>query len=91
MLLYNQALPQLRAVVKFGNLDSSRISVEEFRAQKELIADKGYSIDSAKVYFSGAGFPSVQRTELNGGNLGGLSSFLSRCGPGSIGRSSYPF
>jgi hypothetical protein len=36
------------------------------------------------VYFSGAGFPNVQQQALNGGNLSSLSSFLSRCGPGSV-------
>ena len=69
--------PRVTAV-EFKNQQFARAELENFDF------DLKYNVVSATVYFSGAGFPSVQRTELNGGNLGGLSSFLSRCGPGSI-------
>ena len=77
-------------VFKVGS-GKPRVTVVEFKTQQYARAelenfdfDLKYNVVSATVYFSGAGFPSVQRAELNGGNLGGLSSFISKCAPGSI-------
>lgn len=64
--------------VEFKNQQFARAELENFDF------DLKYSVVSATVYFSGAGFPNVQTTTLNGGGLGGLSAFLSRCGPGSV-------
>ena len=38
--------------IKWGDLDTNRISVEEFRNQKHLNSSEGLLIDSAFVYFS---------------------------------------
>ena len=46
--------------------------------------DTKYSVVSATVYFSGANFPNVQTSTLNGNSLAGLASFIQRCGPGSV-------
>ncbi len=46
--------------------------------------DTKYSVVSATVYFSGANFPNVQQSILNGNNLAPLASFIQRCGPGSV-------
>ena len=46
--------------------------------------DTKYSIVSATVYFSGANFPNVQQSSLNGNSLAPLASFIQRCGPGSV-------
>ncbi len=46
--------------------------------------DTKYSIVSATVYFSGANFPNVQTSVLNGNNLAPLAAFIQRCGPGSV-------
>ena len=64
--------------VEFKNQQFARAELENFDF------DLKYNVVSATVYFSGAGFPNVQPATLNGGGLGGLSSFLSRCGPGSV-------
>ena len=64
--------------VEFKNQQFARAELENFDF------DLKYSVVSATVYFSGAGFPNVQTAPLNGGSLGGLSAFLSRCGPGSV-------
>ena len=64
--------------VEFKNQQLARAELENFDF------DLKYNVVSATVYFSGAGFPNVQQATLNGGGLGGLSSFLSRCGPGSV-------
>ena len=64
--------------VAFKAQDFCRAELENFDF------DLKYNVVSATVYFSGAGFPNVQQATLNGGSLGGLSSFLSRCGPGSV-------
>jgi gliding motility-associated protein GldM len=64
--------------VEFKNQQFARAELENFDF------DLKYNVVSATVYFSGAGFPNVQQAALNGGGLGSLSSFLSRCGPGSV-------
>jgi hypothetical protein len=46
--------------VRFGSLDTSRVSVEEFNIQKELKIQEGYSIDSTIVLFGGANFTSLR-------------------------------
>ncbi len=46
--------------------------------------DTKYSVVSATVYFSGANFPNVQTSPLNGNSLAGLASYIQRCGPGSV-------
>jgi gliding motility-associated protein GldM len=46
--------------------------------------DTKYSIVSATVYFSGANFPNVQQSSINGNSLAPLASFIQRCGPGSV-------
>ncbi len=64
--------------VEFKNQQFARAELENFDF------DLKYNVVSATVYFSGAGFPNVQQAALNGGGLGGLSSFMSRCGPGTV-------
>ena len=64
--------------VEFKNQSFARAELENFDF------DLKFSVVSATVYFSGAGFPNVATAPLNSGNLGSLSSFMARCGPGSI-------
>jgi len=46
--------------------------------------DLRFSIVSATVYFSGANFPNVATASITGNSIASLSSFISRCGPGSV-------
>ena len=46
--------------------------------------DLKFTIVSATVYFSGAGFPNVAQSSIAGNSLAPLSAFISRCGPGSV-------
>ncbi len=46
--------------------------------------DLKFTIVSATVYFSGAGFPNVAQSSITGNSLAPLSAFISRCGPGSV-------
>lgn len=64
--------------VEFKNQQFCRAELEKFDF------DTRFSIVSATVYFSGAGFPSVATSSINGNNLAPLASFLARCGPGSV-------
>ena len=64
--------------VEFKNQQFARAELENFDF------DLHYSVVSATVYFSGAGFPNVATASINSGSLGGLSSFMSRCSPGSV-------
>ena len=64
--------------VEFKNQQFARAELENFDF------DLKYNVVSATVYFSGAGFPNVVSSPLSGGSLGSLSSFMSRCGPGSV-------
>lgn len=63
--------------VTFKNQQFCRAELENFDF------DVQYKVISAKVYFSGAGFPSVAMSELNSNNLSTLKQFMDRCSPGS--------
>lgn len=64
--------------VEFKNQQFCRAELENFDFNTR------FSVVSATVYFSGANFPNVATAQLNGNNLAPLSSFLTRCGPGSV-------
>lgn len=64
--------------VEFKNQQFCRAELENFDF------DTRFSVISATVYFSGANFPNVATAQLNGNSLTPLSSFLTRCGPGSV-------
>lgn len=68
-----------------------RMPSVEFKSQQYCRAelenfdfDLKFNVVSATVYFSGAGFPNVATTSIQGNNLSGLGTFISRCGPGSV-------
>ncbi len=63
--------------VEFKNQQYCRAELEKFDF------DTRFSVVSATVYFSGAGFPNVAATSITGNNLTSLSSFITRCQPGS--------
>lgn len=50
----------------------------------DFIYDVRYSVVSATVYFSGANFANVVTTSITGNSLAPLSTYLQRCGPGSV-------
>jgi gliding motility-associated protein GldM len=55
------------------------------RAELEnFVYDTKFSVVSATVYFSGAGFPNVATASINGNGLGSLSALMARCMPGSV-------
>jgi gliding motility-associated protein GldM len=67
-----------------------RMPVVEFRGQQNCRAelagfdfDLRYTVVSATVYFSGAGFPSVAIGSINSNSLNQVASFVARCIPGS--------
>lgn len=64
--------------VEFKNQQFARAELENFDF------DLKYSVVSATVYFSGANFNNVVTASINSGSLGGLSAYMSKCGPGSI-------
>ena len=68
-----------------------RMPSVEFKSQQFCRADLEnfdfdlkFSIVSATVYFSGANFPNVAQASITGNSLAALSSFIQRCGPGSV-------
>jgi gliding motility-associated protein GldM len=68
-----------------------RMPAVEFKSQQFCRADLEnfdfdlrFNIVGATVYFSGANFPNVATYSLQGNNLSGMASFMSRCGPGSV-------
>ena len=63
--------------VEFKNQQFSRAELENFDF------DLRFSVVSASVYFSGAGFPSVVQTSITSGSLGNLSQNMQKCIPGS--------
>jgi hypothetical protein len=58
--IWNFTFAQAKPKLYFGTLDTTRVSVEEFNAQRNLKIQGGYRIDSAVVYFSGTNFYTVQ-------------------------------
>jgi gliding motility-associated protein GldM len=64
--------------VEFKNQQFCRAELENFDF------DTRFSVVSATVYFSGAGFPNVATSAINSNSLAGLSAFLTRCVPGSV-------
>lgn len=64
--------------VEFKNQQFCRAELENFDF------DTRFSVVSATVYFSGANFPNVATAAINSNSLAPLSSFLTRCGPGSV-------
>jgi gliding motility-associated protein GldM len=50
----------------------------------DFIYDVRYTVVSATVYFSGANFNNVVTASITGNTLGALSSYIQRCGPGSV-------
>jgi hypothetical protein len=64
--------------VEFKSQQFCRAELEQFDF------DLRFTIVSATVYFSGANFPNVATSALNGNNLAPLSAFIQRCGPGSV-------
>lgn len=77
-------------VFKIGS-GKARIPTVEFKNQQFCRADLGddflfdlkFSVVSATVYFSGAGFPNTATGSIQGNSLAGISSLISRCVPGS--------
>jgi hypothetical protein len=63
--------------VVFKNQQFCRAELENFDF------DVRYTISSATVYFSGAGFPNVVTASISNNNLSSLSSYIQRCQPGS--------
>ena len=67
---------RLQSVV-FKNQSFARAELENFDF------DARFSIVSAKIYFSGANFPSTQEGSISGGSLGGVQGLLGKCIPGT--------
>lgn len=63
--------------VVFKNQQFCRADLENFDF------DARFSVESATVYFSGAGFPSVQQAQISGNSLGGISAQLGKAMPGT--------
>ncbi len=77
-------------VIKVGPSASGRIQSVVFKNQNFARADlEGFDFDahfsivSAKIYFSGANFASVQQAEIHGGSLAPISAQLQKCIPGT--------
>lgn len=64
--------------VEFKSQQFCRAELENFDF------DLRFNVVSATVFFSGANFPNVATASIQGNQLGSLSSFMSRCGPGSV-------
>ena len=64
--------------VAFKAQDFCRAELEAFDF------DTKYNVTSATVYFSGAGFQSVQTAAINSNSLAPVKALMSRCIPGSV-------
>ena len=64
--------------VTFKSQQYCRADLEQFDF------DLKFTIVSATVYFSGANFPNVSTSSIQGNSLAPLSAFIQRCGPGSV-------
>jgi hypothetical protein len=75
----NFNIPELQ----IGNIRPGRASADFFKRQKNIIVPKGYQLIKCDVYFTGAGFRDVAVANLYGSSIGGLSSLISKCQPGT--------
>lgn len=62
-LILNQVSSQSFFKITYGNLDSVNVSLEAFKAQKELNVPIGYHLDTAIVYFMTPGQKAVTEVE----------------------------
>lgn len=70
----------------------ARMPSVDFKSQQYCRADMGpdfiydvrYSVVSATVYFSGAGFNNVVTTSITGNSLASLGTYMQRCIPGTV-------
>ncbi len=76
-------------VFKIGN-GKARMATVEFKGQQYARADLEnfdfdlkFSVVSATVYFSGAGFPSVGQGSISNGSLAGINALMSKAQPGT--------
>jgi len=70
---------------KHGSLSYNLRNPQFCRAELEKFDfDTRFSVVSATVYFSGAGFQNVATTTLAGNSLAPLGPFFARCTPGSV-------
>ena len=63
LCLSNHTFSQSTYKITYGTLDTNRISVEEFKSQKQLKYQDGISIDSAVAYFSIPGQTAISLVE----------------------------
>lgn len=63
---------------------SVRMNSETLKKGKKLTAGEGYVVESATVYFSGAGFPKIAVLSLSGNTLSQLNEYTGRCTSGSV-------
>jgi N-acetylmuramoyl-L-alanine amidase len=61
-----------------------RLKTDDFLNAKKITAGTGYEVTEATVYFSGAGFPKVKYSTLNGNELSKLKENSANCVAGSI-------
>lgn len=71
-------------VFQFGSIKADRAESGRFKRQKKLYVSNGYEFVSAKLYFTGAGFPEVNEIFLSGPSLAPAYPMLQKCQPGSV-------
>ncbi len=70
--------------VGIDGVHTTRMKVEDILKAGKLTAGTGYDVESAIVYFSGAGFPIIQTAYLKGNDLNRFREYLDRCVAGSV-------
>jgi hypothetical protein len=68
----------------FGEITSQRAPAKVFRKQKEIKVSDGYTFESGTIYFSGAGFSPVAKSEISNSDLTQIKDLMVRCVPGTI-------
>lgn len=66
------------------SVTDTKMKAEDIKKAQRITAGTGYTLATANIYFSGAGFRETVTVAISGNSLLGIKEVLDRCVPGSI-------
>lgn len=69
--------------IGFGEIEAGQAKTSTFKKQKDLKIPTGYSLKKATIYFTDAGFSTIETRNLYTTNLALVKELINRCQPGT--------
>lgn len=66
------------------SVTNTKMKVEDIKKAQRITAGTGYTLATANIYFSGAGFRETATVAISGNSMVLVKQLLDRCVPGSI-------